>query len=165
MNVCENFWMIDDGFVEIMLVYLINLLGFPYFVVLSENFSWVYGLSTWGSWVLCISRNWFEWVCLIFIEFYHSLVLSWCFGLEGIWFQTWALWVLSISRNWFEWVCLIKLLNLLIAPVRPRWLMADYLWGDRKKPTSRRRFSKPVVDVNDDFELNFLGFKDDRVRY
>ena len=39
MNVCENFWMTDDGFVEIMLVYLINLLGFPYFVVLSETFS------------------------------------------------------------------------------------------------------------------------------
>ena len=47
----------------------------------------VYGLRTWGLWVLCISKNWFEWVCLIFIEFYHSLVLSWCFGLEGIWFQ------------------------------------------------------------------------------
>ena len=95
MNVCEIFWMIDDGFVEIMLVYLINLLGFPYFVVLSEIFfiligvlvKRVYVLKTWGLWVLCISKNWFEWVCLIFIEFYHSLVLSWCFGLEGIWFQ------------------------------------------------------------------------------
>ena len=44
----------------------------------------VYGLRTWGLWVLCISRNRFEWVCLIFIKFYHSLVLSWCFGSEGI---------------------------------------------------------------------------------
>ena len=37
----------------------------------------------------------------------------------------------------------------------------DYLWGDLKKHTSGRRFSKPMVDVDDDFELNFEGFKDD----
>ena len=68
---------------------------------------------------------------------------------------------MSISRNWFEWVSLIKLLNLLIALVGPWWLMANYLWGDRKKPTLGRRFSKPVVDVDDNFELDFQGFKDD----
>nr|POF09225.1 hypothetical protein CFP56_18098 [Quercus suber] len=41
--------------------------------------------------------------------------------------RTWGLWVLCISKNWFV----------------------------------GRRFSKPVVDVDDDFELNFQGFKDD----
>ena len=48
-----------------------------------------------------------------------------------------------------------------IAPVGPRQLTADYLWGDRKKPTSGRRFSKPIVDIDDDFEQDFQGFKDD----
>ena len=38
---------------------------------------------------------------------------------------------------------------------------ADYLWGDQKKSTSERRFSKPVVDVDDDFELDIQDFKDD----
>ena len=32
---------------------------------------------------------------------------------------------------------------------------------DRKKPTLRRRFLKPVVDTDDDFELDFQGFEDD----
>ena len=48
-----------------------------------------------------------------------------------------------------------------IGPAGPRRLTADYLWGDRKKPTSGRRFSKPVVDIDDDFEQDFQGFKDD----
>ncbi|KAM3699170.1 hypothetical protein ACJW30_05G005600 [Castanea mollissima] len=48
-----------------------------------------------------------------------------------------------------------------IAPAGPRRLTADYLWGDRKIPTSGRKFSKPVVDIDDDFELDFQGFKDD----
>jgi len=48
-----------------------------------------------------------------------------------------------------------------IAPVGPRRLTPDFLWGDRKKPTSGRRFSKPVVDIDDDFEQDFQGFKDD----
>ena len=39
-------------------------------------------------------------------------------------------------------------------------LTTDYLWGDWKKPTLGRRFSKPVVNVDDNFELNFQGFKD-----
>ena len=38
---------------------------------------------------------------------------------------------------------------------------ADYLWGDQKKSTSERRFSKLVVDVDDDFELDIQDFKDD----
>ena len=38
---------------------------------------------------------------------------------------------------------------------------ADYLWGDQKKSTSERRFSKPVVDFDDDFELDIQDFKDD----
>ena len=38
---------------------------------------------------------------------------------------------------------------------------ADYLWGDQKKSTSERRFSKPVVDIDDDFELDIQDFKDD----
>ncbi|KAL0005218.1 hypothetical protein SO802_012779 [Lithocarpus litseifolius] len=36
----------------------------------------------------------------------------------------------------------------------------DYLWVDRKKPTLGSKFSKPVVDVDNDFELDFRGFKD-----
>ena len=39
--------------------------------------------------------------------------------------------------------------------------MANYLWGDWKKPTTGWRFSKLVVDIDDDFKLNFQGFKDD----
>ena len=39
MNVCENFWMIDDGFV-VNHVGLSDKFGvFPYFVVLSEKIS------------------------------------------------------------------------------------------------------------------------------
>ena len=37
----------------------------------------------------------------------------------------------------------------------------DYLWRNPKKPTLGRRFLKPVVDIDDDFELDFQGFKDD----
>jgi len=48
-----------------------------------------------------------------------------------------------------------------IAPTGSRRLTADYLWGDRKKPISGKRFSKPVVDLDDEFELDFQGFKDE----
>ena len=54
----------------------------------------VYGLRTWGLWILCISRNWLEWVYLInlmnllvilfYLEFFHA---NWCFDLECIWSQ------------------------------------------------------------------------------
>ena len=48
-----------------------------------------------------------------------------------------------------------------IAPTGSRRLTADFLWGDRKKPISGKRFSKPVVDLDDEFELDFQGFKDE----
>lgn len=48
---------------------------------------------------------------------------------------------------------------------KSRRLTADYLWPDLKKPGSGKRFSKPsrseFVDLDDDFEADFRGFKDD----
>ncbi|KAK4780971.1 hypothetical protein SAY87_017077 [Trapa incisa] len=42
---------------------------------------------------------------------------------------------------------------------------ADFLWPDPKWPTSGKGFSKPprsdIVDVDDGFEADFLGFKDE----
>ena len=52
MNFCENFWMIDDGFIEILSVYLINLLGFPYFPGLQ---GWWRVRYSWGIWGPCQS--------------------------------------------------------------------------------------------------------------
>ncbi|KAF5466284.1 hypothetical protein F2P56_016226 [Juglans regia] len=50
----------------------------------------------------------------------------------------------------------------LIAPNRSRRLTTDYLWSNLKKPISRKRFSKPLVeDENNDFEADFQDFKDD----
>lgn len=44
-------------------------------------------------------------------------------------------------------------------------LTADYLWPDLKKSGSGKRFSKPlrseIVDLDDDFEADFQGFKDE----
>ena len=51
--------------------------------------------------------------------------------------------------------------NRLYNTSRASVVTADYLWGDQKKSTSERRFSKPVVDVDDDFELDIQDFKDD----
>nr|AUZ96384.1 AP2 domain class transcription factor [Malus domestica] len=53
-----------------------------------------------------------------------------------------------------------------IAPAaRSRRLTADYLWPDLKKPSSGKRFSKPlrseIVDLDDDFEADFQEFKDE----
>ena len=128
MNVCENFWIIDDGFFVNHVRFSDKFAGFP----LLHGFIWkifmlvcvlvkrVYGLRTWGLWVLCISWNWFEWVYLInllnllIVWFYLKFLnVNWCFGLESIYgFRTWGFWVLSISRNWVERVYLITLLNL-----------------------------------------------------
>ena len=44
---------------------------------------------------------------------------------------------------------------------RASMVTADHLWGDQKKSTSERRFSKLVVDVDDDFEFDIQDFKDD----
>ena len=82
--VCWNHVGLSDKFAGFS--FLCGLI-WKFFMLIGVLVKRVYGLKTWGLWVLCISRNWFEWVCLIFIEFSHSLVLSWCFGLEGIWFQ------------------------------------------------------------------------------
>ncbi|EXB38256.1 Ethylene-responsive transcription factor [Morus notabilis] len=52
-----------------------------------------------------------------------------------------------------------------ISTPRSSRLTADYLWPDLKKSGSGKRFSKPVrsviVDIDDDFEADFQGFKDD----
>ncbi|VVA20654.1 PREDICTED: ethylene-responsive [Prunus dulcis] len=51
-----------------------------------------------------------------------------------------------------------------IAPTRSR-LTADYLWPDLKKPSSDKRFSKPlrpeIIDLDHDFEADFQEFKDE----
>nr|UOI39518.1 AP2/ERF transcription factor [Betula platyphylla]UOI39525.1 AP2/ERF transcription factor [Betula platyphylla] len=49
-----------------------------------------------------------------------------------------------------------------IPPSRSQRLTADHLWSNLKKPCSGSRFSKPLVDYNnDEFEADFQDFKDD----
>ena len=52
----------------------------------------------------------------------------------------------------------------LIPPTRSQRLTADFLWPDLKKSGSKKgsgkRYSKPVIDLNDDFEADFQEFKD-----
>ncbi|XWS18775.1 hypothetical protein CRYUN_Cryun32bG0073700 [Craigia yunnanensis] len=52
-----------------------------------------------------------------------------------------------------------------IAPTRSRLGTADFLWPDLKKSGSKngsgKRYSKPVIDLDNDFEADFQGFKDD----
>ncbi|XP_022723280.1 ethylene-responsive transcription factor RAP2-12-like [Durio zibethinus] len=52
-----------------------------------------------------------------------------------------------------------------IPPTRSRRLTADYLWPDLKKSGSikgsGKRYSKPVIDLDDDFEADFQEFKDE----
>ncbi|XVF74235.1 hypothetical protein PTKIN_Ptkin13bG0094100 [Pterospermum kingtungense] len=52
-----------------------------------------------------------------------------------------------------------------IPPARSRPLTADYLWPDVKKSGSKKgsgkRYSKPVIDLDDDFEADFQEFKDE----
>ncbi|ESR40018.1 ethylene-responsive transcription factor RAP2-12 [Citrus sinensis] len=43
-------------------------------------------------------------------------------------------------------------------PGRPKKLTAEYLWPELKR-SSNKKYSKPIVD--DDFEADFQGFKDD----
>ncbi|KAK6264339.1 hypothetical protein SCA6_019773 [Theobroma cacao] len=53
----------------------------------------------------------------------------------------------------------------LIPPTRTRRLTADYLWPDLTKSGSKKRsgkrYSKPVIDLDDDFEADFQEFKDE----
>ncbi|KAK6268319.1 hypothetical protein QUC31_012479 [Theobroma cacao] len=53
----------------------------------------------------------------------------------------------------------------LIPPTRTRLLTADYLWPDLTKSGSKKRsgkrYSKPVIDLDDDFEADFQEFKDE----
>ena len=53
----------------------------------------------------------------------------------------------------------------LIVPTRSQRLTADYLWPDLKKSGSKKgsgkRFSKPVIVLDDDFEADFQEFKDE----
>ncbi|XP_062154155.1 ethylene-responsive transcription factor RAP2-12-like [Alnus glutinosa] len=49
-----------------------------------------------------------------------------------------------------------------IPPTRSRRVTADYLWPNLKKSISGNRFSKPLLDDNNDqFEADFNDFKDD----
>ncbi|XVF27135.1 hypothetical protein REPUB_Repub14bG0080500 [Reevesia pubescens] len=52
-----------------------------------------------------------------------------------------------------------------IPPTRSRRLTADYLWPDLKKSGSKKgsgkRYSNPVIDLDDDFEADFQEFKDE----
>ncbi|KAL5757286.1 hypothetical protein ACOSP7_019897 [Xanthoceras sorbifolium] len=44
---------------------------------------------------------------------------------------------------------------------RPRRLTADYLWPELKKRSGSKKLSKAATVVDDDFEADFQGFKDD----
>ncbi|XP_022715360.1 ethylene-responsive transcription factor RAP2-12-like isoform X2 [Durio zibethinus] len=52
-----------------------------------------------------------------------------------------------------------------IPPTPSRRLTADYLWPDLNKSGSKKgsvkRYSKPVIDLDDDFEADFQEFKDE----
>ncbi|XVF25278.1 hypothetical protein REPUB_Repub13aG0199300 [Reevesia pubescens] len=52
-----------------------------------------------------------------------------------------------------------------IAPTRSQRLTSDYLWPDLKKSGSKKgsgkRYSKPVINLDDDFEADFQEFKDE----